>query len=228
MANRKREDDSLRSAAEKLIGTGKAKLAAPEATDIERILHELTVHQIELEAQNENLRQVQIQAEEARQHYSLLFHDAPVAYVVLDDRGIIKEVNRQGEKLIGLPASLLVGGPLSLYLSPDSLTTFLGHLASSLSAKEKKRCEVVLVNRSTHASANVLVETVSLASISGSNRARSALIDVTERTRMGQEIAHLASFPELNPNPVIEVDLEGKIRYLNSAARRQFNPRAPI
>jgi len=48
MPKSKRKDDSLRSAAEKLIGTGKAKLASPEATDTESILHELTVHQIEL------------------------------------------------------------------------------------------------------------------------------------------------------------------------------------
>lgn len=47
-----------------------------------------------------------------------------------------------------------------------------------------------------------------------------SLMDVTESKRMEQRIAHLASFPELNPNPVVEMDLGGRVTYANPAARR--------
>jgi PAS domain S-box-containing protein len=46
--------------------------------------------------------------------------------------------------------------------------------------------------------------------------------DITERTLAQERIAHLSSFPELNPNPIFETNLEGKITYLNPAALRQF------
>ncbi len=46
--------------------------------------------------------------------------------------------------------------------------------------------------------------------------------NITERKQAEQRIAHLASFPELNPNPIFETDLEGKITYVNPAARRKF------
>jgi len=121
-------------------------VAAPDAFDTESLLHELTVDQVELEAQNENLRQAQQQAEEAQQHYALLFQDAPVAYVVVDAKGTIRDINRQGERLIGLPASKLRGTPLLFYLSPDSLDVFTKHLEASLSANERQRAEIVLVD----------------------------------------------------------------------------------
>ena len=47
-------------------------------------------------------------------------------------------------------------------------------------------------------------------------------IDITERKQMEETIAHLASFPQLNPNPITEVDLTGHIHYLNPAAERLF------
>jgi len=44
--------------------------------------------------------------------------------------------------------------------------------------------------------------------------------DITERIKMEEALARLASFPELNPNPVVEVDLAGEVSYLNPAAKR--------
>ncbi len=46
--------------------------------------------------------------------------------------------------------------------------------------------------------------------------------DITERTKMEEALVRLASFPELNPNPIVEVDLAGKVSYLNPAAKRLF------
>jgi len=181
MAKNKREDDSLREAAEKLIRTGKAKVSPPEAADMESLLHELSVHQVELEAQNENLREAEKQAEDARHHYALLFHEAPVAYFVLDRKGMIEEVNRAGERLIGLPASALRRTPFSRYLSADSLHSFHGHLKASLSTDVRQRAELVVRNWSSHAEVNVLIETVSLPPVLGSDRVRCALMDITHQ-----------------------------------------------
>jgi PAS domain S-box-containing protein len=217
MANEKREDDTLREKAEELLKLGKAKPAPPDTTDMESLLHELSVHQVELEAQNENLRRAQTQAEEAQQHYSLLFHDAPVAYFVLDDQGFIKEVNSEGERLIDRPGSKLVGTRLSVYLSKDSLVTFRLHLEAVLATNERQRCEVVLRNWSTKEPVNVLVESASLSG-PGENRVRSAFIDLTERRRAEEDIKLLKHSIDVHYDAAYWMDTDNRFIYVNDAA----------
>jgi len=185
---------------------------------VEGLLHELSVHQVELEAQNENLKAAQMHAEEAQQHYSLLFHDAPVAYFVLDDDGVIKEVNREGERLIGLPASRLLNTHLRTYLSRDSFLTFRRHLNESLTANEKRRCNVVLRKWPTEEPANVLVESVSLSSPSGSHRVRTAFIDITELRRAEEQIRLLKHSIDFHYDAAFWMDTDNRFVYVNEAA----------
>ena len=79
MAKRMPYEDPVGKPGERLMRADESKVTSPDAGDMEGLLHKLSVLQAELESKNENLRR----AEEARQHYSLLFDDAPVAYVVL-------------------------------------------------------------------------------------------------------------------------------------------------
>ncbi|MDH4233998.1 MAG: PAS domain S-box protein [Gallionella sp.] len=89
--------DLLRTAAE-------AKLAhelAPEVRPPGDLLHELQVYQIELEMQNEQLRQAQLALEESRDRYVDLYEFAPVGYLTLARDGTISEINLTGAKLLG-------------------------------------------------------------------------------------------------------------------------------
>ena len=68
----------LRSRAEEKVKDAEIReIEALSPEEIRGLVHELRVHQIELEMQNENLKLAQRQADEAQQHYSHLFHDAP-------------------------------------------------------------------------------------------------------------------------------------------------------
>jgi PAS domain S-box-containing protein len=88
----------LRAAAEaQLATTPKTTPQRPEA----ELLHELQVHQIELEMQNETLRQTQHALEEARDRYLDLYEFAPLGYLTLSAEGIIEEINLTGVKLLG-------------------------------------------------------------------------------------------------------------------------------
>jgi PAS domain S-box-containing protein len=82
------------------------KLSEGEAT---RLIHELQVHQVELEMQNEELRQNQILLEEARQKYVDLYDFAPSGYLTLDRLGRITEANLSATTILGVERRSLLG-----------------------------------------------------------------------------------------------------------------------
>ena len=84
-----------------------------------RVLHELRVHQIELEMQNESLRLAQEELEASRERYFDLYDLAPVGYLTLNEQGLILEANLTAAKLLGVARSALVKQPFSLFIFPE-------------------------------------------------------------------------------------------------------------
>jgi PAS domain-containing protein len=84
-----------------------------------RALHELRVHQIELEMQNEELRRTQEELEASRERYFDLYDLAPVGYFTLSEQGLILEANLTAAKLLGVARSALVKQPLSRFILPE-------------------------------------------------------------------------------------------------------------
>ncbi len=116
-----RSDPSLRQEAQRrLSGGAKTQLPLDEA-DRQRLIHELQVHQIELEMQNEVLRESLVQTQLLKAKYHDLYEQAPVGYFTLSGSGDILESNRLGASLLGLPAAELRGRPLRAFFSDDAL-----------------------------------------------------------------------------------------------------------
>jgi PAS domain S-box-containing protein len=101
-------------------------IAAPPALpeDLERILHELRVHQIELEMQNEELRHAQRELDASRARYFDLYDLAPVGYFTLLEKGLILEPNLTLATLLGVARSELVAQPISRFISKDDEDAF--------------------------------------------------------------------------------------------------------
>lgn len=90
---------------------------SPEAT--QSALHDLRVHQIELEMQNEELRRSQHALDAARADYADLYNQAPVGYVTLDDAGHILQANLTATQLLGVTHQAMLGLPLSHFIHRD-------------------------------------------------------------------------------------------------------------
>jgi PAS domain S-box-containing protein len=109
----------------------------------EKILHELQVHQIELEMQNEELKRTQVALEESRDKYLDLYDFAPVGYFTLTRKGEIAEANLAGAAMLGLGRPKLAHRGLGRFVAPDNRDRWDQHLVSVLHSAEKQTCELM-------------------------------------------------------------------------------------
>jgi PAS domain S-box-containing protein len=93
--------------------------------------HDLKVHRVELESQNEELRQINLELEEARNRYADLFECAPVGYMVCGADGVIGHINSTGCTQLGSPRAHLVGRHFSLFVE-DSHRSQLAQLLAEV------------------------------------------------------------------------------------------------
>jgi PAS domain S-box-containing protein len=109
--------NDLRKRAEEKVRANEAKaLDTPSVKDVRRVLHELHVHQIELEMQNEELCRVQAELETSRARYFDLYDLAPVGYFTLSEKGLIQEANLAGVALLRVTRGDLAKQPVSHFI----------------------------------------------------------------------------------------------------------------
>ena len=113
-------------------------------SDSEKLLHELQVHQIELEMQNEELKEAYENAERALKKYTMLYDFAPMCYFTLDSDGSICDLNFTGADLLGEKRFTLVNHNFKLFISKESKETFNNFLRKVYSGHAKESCEVML------------------------------------------------------------------------------------
>ncbi|MFM9916742.1 MAG: putative bifunctional diguanylate cyclase/phosphodiesterase [Rhizobacter sp.] len=109
--------DRLRASAEQRAALRLG--ASPPQRSPSELTHELHVHQIELEMQNEELRRTQAALAAARDRYVDLYDRAPVGYATVDAQGIIVEVNLTGAAMLGAQRKQLQGQPFARYVASD-------------------------------------------------------------------------------------------------------------
>lgn len=91
------------------------------------VLHELRVHQIELEMQNDELRRSEAALEASRARYFDLFDLAPVGYISLNEAGLMLEANLTAARLLGVTRGTLAGQLLSRFILPDDQDSYYLH-----------------------------------------------------------------------------------------------------
>lgn len=119
----------------------------PIQTEIERadrLAHELHVHQIELESQNEELRRMQSDLAAARDRYLDLFDFAPVGYLTLNKDGVVLECNLTSAEMLGALRSELNGSRLSRFIMPADSDRWHLYLRRVLLEEQPQRIEIAL------------------------------------------------------------------------------------
>jgi diguanylate cyclase (GGDEF)-like protein/PAS domain S-box-containing protein len=124
-----------------------AKMTNPlrPGADAEQTLHELLVHQVELEMQNEELRRLQASIDVERARYFELFDLAPVGYITLDDHNIILEANLTAAHLLAMPREQLAKLPLGRVILPDDQDIFYLTRKKLLADGAAQTCELRLL-----------------------------------------------------------------------------------
>ena len=139
------EAKSLREKAE--ASAARRGLEAPKLSGEQagKLVHELQVHQIELEIQNEELRRLMSELEQSRNQFSQLFHQAPIGYLVLNDVGQIHEVNETFCRMVSGKRERLIGSPFSECMEGDDRGVFLARYRAFFSNPGGKSLEALIL-----------------------------------------------------------------------------------
>ena len=141
-----RAAEELRRQAEELLDglSAAAAAASPVPEELTAIVHELRVHQIELEMQNEELRRAQLELDAQREKYFELFDLAPVGYLIISDKSIVGDANLTAAHLLGVERRLLVGQPFSAFIFAADRSVYYRHIALREQTGAPQNCELRL------------------------------------------------------------------------------------
>jgi PAS domain S-box-containing protein len=168
------------------------KAAATSDRDRLALLHEISVYQEELLAQNDALFRAQAELEEARDRFIELYDFAPTAYVTLDDNGVIRQCNLTAATLLGRNKNTLEGMPLFTYVALGSRTAYLDFLRRCRTA-DHTGCDIEIRLDTTHGERDVQIVCRPRQRPGDTSRTYfTSLVDVTDRRRLEGEREQLA------------------------------------
>ena len=133
--------------ARKTEGLSQEKLEAMKLDEIKQTLHELQVHQIEVEMQNEELRLAGAELKALHERYFDLYDMAPVGYFTVNEKGLIIEANLTIATLLGITKSNLVKHPLSRFISREDQEIYYLHRNQLFETGQPQTCELRMVKK---------------------------------------------------------------------------------
>ena len=143
VTERNKSGETRRQKAEdQLTAANNIKMSSAEEIHPLKLLHELQVHQIELEMQNEALQLAVERAESAMALYDF----APMGYFILNQDYNIRKLNFSGAKMLGSERSHLVNRSFIQFLKHDHLPVFIKFFRNVIETDTKQTCEVCLTS----------------------------------------------------------------------------------
>jgi PAS domain S-box-containing protein len=217
----------LREQAEERLRATRRDVAAMPVKEVQQLVHELQVHQIELEMQNDELRRAQLELEAARDRYVDLYDFSPVGHLTLDTHGTIVEANLRAGTLLGINRKKLIGQPLARVFASDAQDSFHRHYHDVLKTGTRQSCEVQL-RKKVGAPTWVYLESLAMHEEPGHiTHWRTALLDITERKRvegaLRESEGRVRAIIDNSPVIVFLKDAEGRYLLVNRQFERAFH-----
>lgn len=174
-----------------------ARLAASAGgTDREALLHNLQVHQVELEMQNRELREAQERLEMVSARYADLYDCAPVGYVTLDLKGHIREINQAGVALLDMPRAKIVDRLFSVVAPLADKLSFLSHLQRCAATQSQVTSELVLLRGKQEQRVVQMISDPVRAPSGETTAYRTILIDISAPKQLEDKLRLLAEAGE--------------------------------
>jgi PAS domain-containing protein len=138
-------ESSLRGDAEAQLARSPKSSPRLKEQSAEELIHELQVHQIELETQAEELRRAHLELEESRDKYLDLYEFAPVGYLTLTDKALITEANLACATLLDIERNKLVRARFNKFIVEKDTYEWHRYFVNVLNQGEKLTCTLTLV-----------------------------------------------------------------------------------
>ena len=201
--NRPGQAAGLRIRAEAVAAMSPEDLESMTPGKVQKIIHELSVHQIELEMQNEELRRAQVELDTAMARYFDLYNQAPAGYFTINEQGLILEANLTATVLLGTTRERMDNQPFSRFIFKEDQDIYYLHRKQLFKNDEPQTCELRLVKEdSTIFWGNLAA--VRVQETDGSALCRVVLSDITELKQAEAELQSKTALLEAQMNASLD------------------------
>jgi PAS domain S-box-containing protein len=180
--------EALRKKAEQIV-TGKP-IDLPDFNELDLIglVHEIEIQHVELELQNQELRQALHDLEESRNKFYELYQTAPIAFVTVNDRGFIEQINEAAARLLPGSDDFLVGQSFATLIVSEDQQAFFSFLKNHALRKAASCCELRL-KANGQPTVHIHLEAKALYDEKGKHRQwRFGMIDITQLKQVEEEL----------------------------------------
>ncbi|PKP22060.1 MAG: hypothetical protein CVU04_00030 [Bacteroidetes bacterium HGW-Bacteroidetes-20] len=202
-------------------------------TDLKVLVEELSIYQIELEHQNNELIQAQELLQQNRNRYLDLFDNAPIGYLIVDKNGFIKEINSTAALLFEEGKNEMLESKITKHIHPDYQDIFYHYFQALKNQKHPQPCDIKL-RKSNKSFFFARIQGVSQSPIFEIDiEYRLAIIDITLQKEMEINLLaakavtehsskHFQALIEKAPDGIALIDAEGKFKYISESAKKMF------
>jgi len=183
-------------------------------TEVKQLLHELRVHQIELEMQNEELRAAQEALDASHARYLDLYDFAPVGYITLNPEGLILGANLAAATFFGESRSELINRHIEEFIFKEDQDIYYLHWKKLFESGEPQECELRMVNKEG-LSFWVWLNTIAVMDGAGPQAFRMVVKDISERKKIEKELFLKESIINSSSCAIAACDLQGRMTYGN-------------